>query len=77
MNKESDLATRDKVEIIDKSSRRFGKTGELIAGAKVHTTMMSLGSKPVGSKEAVYWMVKLEGRKTPVRFNSNQLRRVQ
>jgi hypothetical protein len=76
MNRRSRLATHDKVEIVDKSSRRFGKTGELIAGATIHTTMISFGSKPVGSKETVYCLVKLEGKKTPVRFNPNQLRRI-
>jgi hypothetical protein len=46
MNEESRLAAGDKVEIIDESSPHFGKTGELIEGAKIHTTMISFGSKP-------------------------------
>ncbi len=76
MNKRIRLATGDKVEIIDRNSPYFGKTGKLIEPRLVPTIMINSNSKPISSKEEYHCKVKLEDTETTVEFTPTQLRKI-
>lgn len=65
MNKRIRMATGDKVEIIDRESPYFGKTGTLIEPTSV----------PVRMKLEYHWLVKLDGTETTEVFAPNQFRK--
>ncbi len=66
MKKKIRLATGNKVEIIDRTSPYFGKTGTLIEPRRV----------PVGLKLEYHWLVKLDGTETTEIFAPNQFRKI-
>ena len=65
MNKLIRLATGNKVEIIDRTSPYFGKTGTLIEPRRV----------PVRMKLKYHWLVKLDGTDTMEIFAPEQLKK--
>lgn len=73
MNKRIRLAKGDKVEIIDRNSPYFGKTGELIEIQPAPTEMINSSSKVISSKVEYYCKVKLEDTETTVVFTLTQL----
>ncbi len=60
------LATGNKVEITDRTSPYFSKTGTLIEPRRV----------PAGLKLEYHWLVKLDGTETTEIFALNQLRKM-
>ena len=66
MNKKIRLATGNKVEIIDRTSPYFGKTGTLIEPRRV----------PVRMKLEYHWLVKLDGTDTMEVFAPEQLEKI-
>jgi len=75
MNRKIRLAKGNRVEIIDRTSPYFGKTGKLIEPITVHTEMINRSSKVISSKKEYYWKVKLDDTETTVEFTSSQLRK--
>lgn len=75
MDKRIRLATGNKVEIIDRNSPYFGKTGELIEIRTVPIKMINRSSTVISSKEEYYFKVKLEDTETPVEFTLSQLKK--
>ena len=66
MNKPKRLATNNKVEIIDRTSPYFGKTGTLKEPRRV----------PVRMKLEYHWLVELDGTDTMEVFAPEQLEKI-
>jgi len=66
MNKIIRLATGNKVKIIDKASKHFGKTGILKKPRRV----------PVRMKLEYHWLVKLDGMDTMEVFAPEHLKKI-
>lgn len=76
MNKRERWATNDRVEIIDKDSPYFGKTGTLIEIRPVPTEMINRSSKTISSKIEYRYVVKLDDTETIEVFALRQLRQI-
>ena len=76
MNRLSRLATGDKVEIIDRGSPDFRKTGKVIKCVCKPLTMINSGGKSISSGVLTLCEVKLEDTGTIGEFTVDQLRKI-
>ena len=72
MNKPNRLATSNKVEIIDRTSQHFGKTGKVIDTRLVPIEILN---KPTSSKVECYVIVELDDTETTETFTLSQLKK--
>ena len=75
MNRRIRLATGNKVEIIDRNSPYFSKTGEVIEIRTVPIEMINRSSQVISSRKEYYFRVMLEDTETTVEFTLSQLKK--
>lgn len=74
MGKQVRLATNDYVEIIDKSSPHYSKTGIIVDIKHVPVTMINPAGKPLSSHAEICITVTIEG--IDEKFKKDQIKKI-
>lgn len=76
MDNASRMKEGDTVEITDRASPYFGKTGRLMKIVRVHITMIDSASRPTSQREEYRCEVKLEDTETTEQLSLSQITRI-